>query len=123
MSDIHFDPLYQEGTLAKCDHPLCCQYDSGDVENIEDSAGYWAEYNHCDVSDYLLEDTFKHIAETHDLDYVYFTGDIISHRMWATDVENNTRDIKYVYSQFREYFGDVQVYPILGNHEPHPLDV
>jgi len=25
ISDLHVDPLYQEGTPTKCDFPICCR--------------------------------------------------------------------------------------------------
>lgn len=57
-----------------------------------------------------------------EFEYVYYTGDFVSHRVWSTSVENNTRDIKAVTEQFRKYY-NVPVYPVLGNHEPHPVNV
>lgn len=57
-----------------------------------------------------------------DASFVYYTGDIISHRVWSTSVEKNTRDLIEIYELLDTYF-DVPVYPVLGNHEPHPLNV
>ncbi|KAJ8959689.1 hypothetical protein NQ318_021880 [Aromia moschata] len=54
-------------------------------------------------------------------DFVYYTGDIVSHRIWSTSIENNTRDITLISNSFREFF-TVPVYPALGNHEPHPVN-
>ncbi|XP_017783886.1 PREDICTED: uncharacterized protein LOC108567753 [Nicrophorus vespilloides] len=124
ISDIHFDPNYQEGSLANCNQPVCCEFDSGLVEKPEDAAGKWSEYNSCDTPLDLVHATFRHINKQHDdFDYVYFTGDIISHRVWATDVYNNTKDMITILDATYKAFGDIPVFPILGNHEPHPLNV
>ncbi|XP_019868461.2 sphingomyelin phosphodiesterase-like [Aethina tumida] len=120
LSDFHYDPLYTVGKSSKCAEPLCCQSDSIDPENENDACGYWSDYNNADIPWHLIEETVERVNE-HKFDYVYYTGDIISHRVWSTSVENNTRDIKKVFDHFREVF-DVPVYPILGNHEPNPMN-
>lgn len=57
-----------------------------------------------------------------EFEYVYYTGDIINHRVWETSIENNTKAISKLYSYFKDTF-DVPVFPIFGNHEPHPIDL
>ncbi|KAJ8949028.1 hypothetical protein NQ318_005202 [Aromia moschata] len=56
------------------------------------------------------------------IDFVYYTGDIISHKSWATSKEENTKTLKDIYGKFSDTFKNKTVYPILGNHEPHPTD-
>ena len=51
------------------------------------------------------------------------TGDIVDHAVWDTSVEKNTQTIKKVLNEIKTNFPDIQVYPILGNHEPSPLNV
>lgn len=63
-----------------------------------------------------------HCVSFKGFDYVYYTGDIISHKVWDTSLDFNTGLIKTIMGEFADKF-QVPVYPILGNHEPHPLDV
>jgi len=55
------------------------------------------------------------------ISYVYFTGDIIDHGVWETSIEENMKSLNKTYFQIRETF-NVSVYPILGNHESHPMN-
>nr|XP_022899981.1 sphingomyelin phosphodiesterase-like [Onthophagus taurus] len=124
VTDFHYDPMYTPGSLATCAAPLCCQSDSGEAVNVEDGAGYWGDYRKCDTPWYAVEDALDHITETHtDIDYVYYTGDTISHRVWDTSIIGNTEDIKLLYNTLLEKFPNSPVFPILGNHEPHPLNI
>ncbi|RZC34305.1 sphingomyelin phosphodiesterase, partial [Asbolus verrucosus] len=121
LSDIHYDPNYKPYGKADCGEPVCCQEDQGEGASAETSCGYWSDYRDADVPWYLVEETVRQ-TKTHEFDYVYYTGDIISHRVWQTTVENNTKTISKLYSYFKDSF-DVPVFPIFGNHEPHPLNV
>lgn len=53
---------------------------------------------------------------------MYYTGDIVSHRVWSTSVAGNQQDMKTIYELLGEKFSAL-VFPVLGNHEPHPLNV
>ncbi|XP_044255456.1 sphingomyelin phosphodiesterase-like [Tribolium madens] len=121
LSDIHYDPNYKPYGKAKCGEPVCCQEDQGEADSPDTACGYWSDYRFADVPWHLVEETIRH-TKTQDFDYVYYTGDIISHRVWQTTVENNTKTISKLYSYFKQAF-DVPVFPIFGNHEPHPLNV
>lgn len=57
-----------------------------------------------------------------DADFLYYTGDIVDHTVWATTVETNMQSIAKIYEYFAEEFGDLQVYPVIGNHEPQPVN-
>lgn len=46
----------------------------------------------------------------------------MSHRVWGTSVENNTRDLKLVFGKMKAAFGGKPIYPIIGNHEPNPVN-
>ncbi|XP_066145817.1 sphingomyelin phosphodiesterase-like [Euwallacea fornicatus] len=118
ISDVHLDPLYTPNKVKTCHEPLCCQNDQDDgVEG--NSCGYWAEYGN-DVSENFV-DEFIRFANTLDLDYVYFTGDIISHRVWDTSREKNSEVIEKFLKKLKSGF-KVPVYPVLGNHETNPLN-
>lgn len=57
------------------------------------------------------------------IDYIYFTGDIVSHKIWATNKKYNSDAITKVMQQFKDTYGSIPVYPVLGNHESHPASV
>lgn len=57
------------------------------------------------------------------IDYIYMTGDIIDHEVWNTSIQKNSDVITKVLQRMNEEFPDTPVYPILGNHEPSPLNV
>ncbi|XP_030749655.1 sphingomyelin phosphodiesterase-like isoform X2 [Sitophilus oryzae] len=120
LTDIHYDPLYKPGSNAKCADPLCC--DSGTPANPEDAAGFWGDYNVCDTPLHSIDDLFSRIKEKHNLDLIYFTGDIISHRSWSTSIQENREAIRLVLQYFAKTFPNTTVFPILGNHESHPSD-
>ncbi|CAH0560165.1 unnamed protein product [Brassicogethes aeneus] len=120
LSDFHYDPMYTPGKNVACEDPLCCQVDSDDPKNSSSACGYWTEYKNADIPWHTLEELLKQV-QNHDFDFVYFTGDIISHRVWSTSIESNTQAIKEVYQLFRDKFS-VPVFPILGNHEPTPIN-
>lgn len=123
ITDVHFDPTYKPGSNAKCMEHLCCMSSSGRADNAADRAGYWTDYRDCDVPDYFIEDTFDHISKNEKFDYIYFTGDIIYHKLWATSKTMNLRDIYHFWRMFKDAFGPTKVFPILGNHEVHPCNL
>ncbi|KAJ4436564.1 hypothetical protein ANN_16597 [Periplaneta americana] len=57
------------------------------------------------------------------IDYIYMTGDIVDHAVWDTSVQKNKDVITKVLTQIKTDFPDTPVYPVLGNHEPSPLNV
>jgi hypothetical protein len=82
LTDIHFDPEYQEGTSIDCGEPLCCRPESRYQPEHRrtqaladmDKAGFWGEYRGCDMPWRTIENTINHIAEAHKvpLDKFYF---------------------------------------------------
>ncbi|XP_008192876.2 sphingomyelin phosphodiesterase [Tribolium castaneum] len=121
LSDIHYDPNYTPNGNAVCGEPVCCQPDQGEPSGPENACGYWTDYRLGDSPWYLIEETIRQ-TKTQQVDYVYYTGDIIVHRTWETSIESNTEAITKLYSYFKDSY-DVPVYPIFGNHESHPLNV
>ncbi|CAG9761859.1 unnamed protein product [Ceutorhynchus assimilis] len=118
VTDVHMDLLYTPGKVRTCTEPLCCQSDQEDGSE-GNSCGRWAEYG-SDISVDLVDEMLR-FANTLDINFVYFTGDIVSHRVWSTSVENNSAVIKLFYDKLQNGF-KVPVYSILGNHEPSPLN-
>lgn len=54
---------------------------------------------------------------------IYYTGDIIDHGIWETTKEGNLEMIQQVHAMFNESFKGIPFYPIIGNHETHPVNV
>ncbi|KAK5650745.1 hypothetical protein RI129_001774 [Pyrocoelia pectoralis] len=123
LTDIHYDPLYQPESNPNCDAVLCCESTSGPPKSSNDGAGFWGDYGVCDIPWHSFEDLLNQITKQHKkVDWVYFTGDIISHQVWNTSKESNQLYITKVLEKLQNTFGTTPVYPILGNHEAHPTD-
>ncbi|KAH8382962.1 hypothetical protein KR009_006008 [Drosophila setifemur] len=123
FSDIHHDPLYEPGSLATCEEPMCCQRHKDTAEGTSGAAGYWGDYRDCDLPWHAFESALDHAVANTKCDFVYQTGDIVDHMVWATSVEKNTGVLTKVSQRLNAAFGDVPVYPCIGNHEPHPLNL
>ncbi|XP_037949873.1 sphingomyelin phosphodiesterase 1-like [Teleopsis dalmanni] len=124
LTDIHYDPFYEPGSLAECEEPLCCQRHKETSEGTIKAAGYWGDFRDCDAPWHMIEDALNHIKATHPhIDYIYQTGDVVDHMVWATSVEKNTDVLSKVSNKLQEMFPDVPVFSCIGNHEPHPLNV
>lgn len=57
------------------------------------------------------------------ISYIYFTGDIVDHGTWETFLEGNIESINKTYYQIYKTFRNIPIYPILGNHESHPVNM
>ncbi|XP_044758085.1 sphingomyelin phosphodiesterase-like [Coccinella septempunctata] len=124
ITDVHYDPLYKAGTNAKCDMPLCCEERNGIPTDHQNAAGTFGDYRVCDMSKNSLVDLMTVIRKTQKkIDYVYFTGDIIAHKNWETTKESNLETIQEFYALLLQHFGNITVFPILGNHEAHPCNL
>ncbi|XP_055710731.1 sphingomyelin phosphodiesterase-like [Phlebotomus papatasi] len=126
ISDPHYDPNYEAGTSAVCGEPVCCRSDQPLAPDAppENAAGYWGDYRDCDSPFRAVQDAFRHIRSQHDnIDYVYFTGDIVDHGVWGTSFDWNRISIGRVHTALRENFGGIPTYPAIGNHEAHPTNV
>uniref|UniRef100_A0A1L8DPU1 Sphingomyelin phosphodiesterase n=1 Tax=Nyssomyia neivai TaxID=330878 RepID=A0A1L8DPU1_9DIPT len=126
ISDPHYDPNYQQGTHAVCGEPSCCRSDQPLPPGTpaSEAAGYWGDYRDCDSPFRAWQDSCQQIRRQHpDIDYVYFTGDIVDHGIWATSFDWNRQSISRVHQALRENFAGIPVYPAIGNHEAHPTNV
>uniref|UniRef100_A0A1L8EJC3 Sphingomyelin phosphodiesterase n=1 Tax=Haematobia irritans TaxID=7368 RepID=A0A1L8EJC3_HAEIR len=123
LTDIHHDPLYEPGALAECDEPMCCQRHKDVAQGTSKAAGFWGDYRDCDLPWQTVDNAFTHIKETHKIDYIYQTGDVIDHMVWATSDEKNKEVYEKVTNKLYEVFPGIPVYPTIGNHEPHPLNM
>lgn len=121
LTDIHFDPKYQVNGTSKCKEPICCQPEHGIGTAPENICPQWGAYDVSDSPFQLIEQIVAGIKEQKP-DYIYFTGDIISHRSWDASSEKNSATLKTIFEYLRANF-DVPIYPVLGNHETHPLNM
>lgn len=121
ITDIHYDPKYTPGSNAQCDEPTCCR---GDEPNTGvDAAGYWGDYRNCDAPWHSIVEVMKHLNETHKFDWIYYTGDIVDHGVWETTIEGNIEIMDKVYQLMKDTFPNTPLFPALGNHETHPVNV
>ncbi|XP_075210173.1 sphingomyelin phosphodiesterase-like [Lycorma delicatula] len=123
ITDLHYDEEYMIGGKTDCGQPLCCRHGQGQADKPDEAAGFWGDYRFCDIPWYVVEDALSNIASNHkEAEFIYMTGDIIAHNVWSTTKEGNKRGIEYSGKKFYELL-EAKVYPILGNHEPHPANV
>lgn len=64
ITDIHYDPLYEPNSNAKCGEPVCCRRGRNDT-NKNSLAGYWGDYEPCDTPWHAVVDALTHISDTH----------------------------------------------------------
>ncbi|CAL7948927.1 unnamed protein product [Xylocopa violacea] len=122
LSDLHYDPLYEPNGNSNCGEPVCCRVGQNKT-GVTSLAGYWGDYKSCDTPWHAIVDAFKHIKDTHqDIDFIYFTGDVIDHGVWETSREGNIQSLVKIYDKIHDTFTNTTIYPILGNHEPNPLN-
>lgn len=65
FTDFHYDPLYEPGSAAVCDEPLCCANNSGKPKKTEYAAGYWGDYHVCDTPFHSIEELLMHVKKEH----------------------------------------------------------
>lgn len=121
ISDVHFDALYQVGSNSECGEPLCCRAANGMVDNSA-AAGKWGSYQ-CDLNINLLENLLDH-WKTMDVkpDAVFWTGDNPPHDIWEQTREGQINNSAFLTQALQEAFGDIPVFPCIGNHEGVPVN-
>uniref|UniRef100_A0A0C9R6Z6 Sphingomyelin phosphodiesterase n=1 Tax=Fopius arisanus TaxID=64838 RepID=A0A0C9R6Z6_9HYME len=123
LSDIHYDPYYQEGANANCGNPLCCRSSNGEPQNPRDRAGKWGDYRGCDTPKRTLDHMLKHIQTIHsDIDYILWTGDLPPHDIWNQTREGNLQVLRDIMDDLKIAFPNVTIFPALGNHESAPVN-
>ncbi|XP_022899980.2 sphingomyelin phosphodiesterase-like [Onthophagus taurus] len=122
ITDIHYDPMYLAGSLAVCDTYVCCQSDLGIAENPDQAAGYWGDYRSCDSPLNVIQSAFESMKERGNYDAIYFTGDIISHRMFDTTPERVKEEVHTIHNELRKVFPGTPIFSTYGNHDSHPVN-
>lgn len=51
------------------------------------------------------------------------TGDVVPHNIWSTTRADNSKTIHKVAGMILKHFPNMKVLPVLGNHEPHPVNL
>ncbi|XP_054156915.1 sphingomyelin phosphodiesterase-like [Oppia nitens] len=122
VTDAHLDLWYTPGSNSMCNEPLCCRSTS---YGHNSSAGYWSQCLHnCDTPISFAESSIEDMARKHqDLDFVIWTGDNIPHDVWNTTQTVNLLHIDAMTNAIKSSFSDKMVFPCLGNHETHPINM
>lgn len=72
ISDMHWDPYYQEGSLADCPETLCCREKVKDlvINRISNDklAGKYGDYRKCDTPEVTLDSMIQHIQDNHNVE-------------------------------------------------------
>ncbi|ANB12241.1 Ppn1p [Sugiyamaella lignohabitans] len=122
ISDIHYDPTYQQGSEANCSYALCCEDRTNpDGNKRNHPASTWGEFN-CDTPHTLLESfltTFQSVTGvTPDLSI--FTGDIAPHNVWY-DNQTTVLDSYRIFEYLKLLPNNL--YSTVGNHDTSPLNL
>ena len=121
LSDIHLDPYYKEGASNDCllgsIGLRCCQRTSYPIG--PGKANKWGDYN-CDTPFLLLNHTIQWIKQNIPVDYVFYTGDSVSHHDFEQVLNwnenyNTMETVNYLLEQL-----GVQVFSVFGNHDSYP---
>jgi sphingomyelin phosphodiesterase len=122
LTDVHLDLWYTPESNSQCEEPLCCRSTSHGKNH---SAGYWSEtFGSCDAPLLFTNKAIKHIGDTHkDIDLVIWTGDNVPHDVWNTTEQINLRHNQAVTDFVKAAFNGKKVFPCLGNHEAHPINM
>ncbi|KAG7517087.1 hypothetical protein JOB18_049001 [Solea senegalensis] len=123
LTDVHLDKEYEPGSAADCKDPLCCRKDSSALYWRRREAGYWGTYSKCDLPQRTLENLLENAARAGPWDWVYWTGDIPAHNVWAQTRTQQLSELRIVSRLIHKHLGpNVTVYPAVGNHESTPVN-
>jgi len=122
ISDLHYDPLYAEGSKTDCGQPLCCRAQWGQG-GPNDSAGRFGDYN-CDAPALLVNELFIYLNQSLSQrpDFILYTGDDPAHDIWNQDRNTSLNAVRYVQKLLQQYYPDVPVFANIGNHEAIPVN-
>ena len=120
LTDIHFDPEYQEGTPSNCVHKhqefRCCVNSSvAEAGGDPAPARRFGEY-HCDTPLALLESQLAFAQKQGPYDILLWTGDSPPHNSYTQTREGNLQNIAFNTQRIREAFPDTPIVASLGNH-------
>lgn len=121
MTDFHPDLNYTVGANAKCnllEQLICCRPDTGLPADPADGARPTGEYG-CDIPFPVIEQMGDYINKNlkANLDAVVWTGDATIHTIWEDYLNTAERYTRRLGQFFDDYFTDLKLYPISGNHD------
>lgn len=116
ISDPHIDYMYAEGSATECELPNCC-HAGLKGKGVALPLGNYT----CDANE-RLSFSFKPIVNDMKPDFVVISGDVTDHDWMEYTKEQHVEFISKYYKQMKETFGDIPVYPCMGNHEARPVD-
>lgn len=128
LTDMHLDPLYQQGYEKDCGLPLCCRSDVGAVQlaNWSDprAADYWGSVGvSCDIPPRLSLALHRWFASQEDVpDFVLNSGDDPPHNIWEQNQGENAAAMSLVVEHHKVGFPKSPVLVSVGNHEFFPVD-
>ena len=67
--------------------------------------------------------TVSSVRTLQDVELVYWTGDILPHNIWESTVDEAQKEFRDTVEEIRAAFPHIPVYPALGNHEVHPVNL
>ncbi|CAD8174960.1 unnamed protein product [Paramecium octaurelia] len=125
VSDIHTDLLYKEGTLPKCDEPLCCREEFKAKDN-DQKAGYWGSAAVCDLPERTFQQ-FVNFLKTDVINpdkktFLFWTGDSVQHDVWKQGREYNIQNSRRITEIFTKGDLGITFIPQIGNHEAFPVN-
>ena len=56
-------------------------------------------------------------------DFVYWTGDLPPHDIWAQKRSNQVLALERLTALFKKYFPDKKIFSAIGNHETQPVNL
>ncbi|PRP89006.1 putative sphingomyelin phosphodiesterase [Planoprotostelium fungivorum] len=116
LSDIHWDDLYEPGTIIDCNIPICCRSDSvldkgGDATK---KAGKWGNVASCDIPETTLEALLE-AAAAHKPDLIIITGDNTPHDIWNQTKELTIKREKRAAELIQKHFPNTPAIMSIGN--------
>jgi len=116
LADLHMDLNYQAGANWNCDEVICCRATSGSVTEPKFAARETGEY-YCDMPYKTVDLMGQFIREEVEPEMIFYTGDIAPHNQWEYTLDEIKEYQSNVTAWMLEYFKDIPLYPIEGNHD------
>lgn len=126
MTDWHLDLDYIEGTVRqKCGQELCCHSVNG-MASEGQGARKFGEVIGCDIPLVTCRAQMQWLKENLrgelQPDLILWTGDNVSHDMQHMTEEKVIETLQVLTDLIKEFYPDVPLVAILGNHDFEPAN-